>query len=45
MLVARLRGQVDNLIAEKVRNPGVELGDNEVIRLVTKLIQLDGLDA
>lgn len=35
---------VDDLISEKVKNPGVELGDNEVVRMVTKLIQLDGLD-
>ncbi|KAG9255311.1 DEAD/DEAH box helicase [Emericellopsis atlantica] len=45
VLVARLRGLVDDLIAEKVRNPGVEVGDREVIKLVTKLIQLDGLDS
>ncbi|KAF4119604.1 ATP-dependent RNA helicase DHX57 [Geosmithia morbida] len=45
VLVARLRGMVDGVIAEKVKNPGVQLGGNEVIRLVTKLIQLDGLDA
>ena len=45
VLVARLRGMVDDLIAEKVQNPGVDLEENEVIRLVTKMIQLDGLDA
>lgn len=36
---------VDDLIAEKVQNPGADLGGNEVIRMVTKLVQLDGLDA
>lgn len=45
VLVARLRGMVDDLIAEKVQNPGVDLGGNEVIRMVTKLVALDGLDA
>lgn len=45
VLVARLRGLVDDLIADKVQSPGVDLGDNEVIRIVKKLIELDGLDA
>lgn len=45
VLVARLRGLVDDLIADKVQSPGVDLGDNEVIRIVKKLVELDGLDA
>ncbi len=45
VLVARLRGMVDDLIAEKVEKPGLDLRGNEVIRLVTKLIELNGLDA
>ncbi|TQV99239.1 DEAD/DEAH box helicase [Cordyceps javanica] len=45
VLVARLRGMVDNLIAEKVEKPGLDLRGNDVIKLVTKLIELDGLDA
>lgn len=45
VLVARLRGMVDDVIAQKVKDPSLQLGDNEVIKLVTKLIQLDGLDA
>lgn len=45
VLVARLRGMVDNLISEKVQNPAIELGGNDVVRMVTKLIQLDGLDS
>jgi hypothetical protein len=44
VLVARLRGMVDDLIAEKVKDPGLSLADNKVIKLVTKLIELDGLD-
>ncbi|OAA66120.1 DEAD/DEAH box helicase [Cordyceps fumosorosea ARSEF 2679] len=45
VLVARLRGMVDDLIAEKVEKPGLDLRGNEVIKLVTKLIELNGLDA
>ncbi|CAM1508409.1 Fc.00g052570.m01.CDS01 [Cosmosporella sp. VM-42] len=45
VLVARLRSMVDNLIAKKVDNPELGLGENEVIKLVTRLIELDGLDA
>jgi ATP-dependent RNA helicase DHX57 len=45
VLVARLRGMVDNLIAQKVENPGLSLGGNEVIRMVVRLLELDGMDA
>ncbi|KAK7413438.1 putative ATP-dependent RNA helicase ucp12 [Neonectria punicea] len=45
VLVARLRGMVDELIAQKVESPELGLQDNEVIKLVTKMIELDGLDA
>ncbi|KAH6892142.1 P-loop containing nucleoside triphosphate hydrolase protein [Thelonectria olida] len=44
VLVARLRGLVDELISRKVENPELGLADNEVIKLVTKMIELDGLD-
>ncbi|KAH8179625.1 helicase associated domain (HA2) domain-containing protein [Sarocladium implicatum] len=44
VLVARLRGMVDDLIAEKVKDPALSLAENKVIKLVTKLIELDGLD-
>jgi len=36
---------VDNTIAMKVANPQMDTRESEVIRLVTKLIELDGLDA
>jgi ATP-dependent RNA helicase DHX57 len=36
---------VDNTIAMKVNNPQMDVRDNEVIRMVAKLIELDGLDA
>lgn len=36
---------VDNVIALKVNDPQANVQDNEVIRMVAKLIELDGLDA
>ncbi|KAK8017469.1 hypothetical protein PG993_013795 [Apiospora rasikravindrae] len=45
VLVSRLRGMVDNMIALKVNNPQTDVHENEVIQIVTKLIELDGLDA
>ncbi|KAI0166950.1 P-loop containing nucleoside triphosphate hydrolase protein [Hypoxylon sp. FL1284] len=45
VLVSRLRGMVDNVIALKVNDPQANVQDSEVIKLVTKLIELDGLDA
>jgi ATP-dependent RNA helicase DHX57 len=45
VLVSRLRGMVDNIIAMKVNNPGMDMRDNEVIKMVAKLVELDGLDA
>jgi ATP-dependent RNA helicase DHX57 len=45
VLVSRLRGLVDGIIEKKVENPGLDLGNDEVIKVVTKLVELDGLDA
>ncbi|RSL46048.1 hypothetical protein CEP54_014019 [Fusarium duplospermum] len=45
VLLARLRGMVDELIAKKVENPELSVKDEEVITLVRKMIELDGLDA
>ncbi|KAI0201070.1 P-loop containing nucleoside triphosphate hydrolase protein [Astrocystis sublimbata] len=45
VLVSRLRGMVDNVIAVKVNNPHIDVRDNEVIKMVAKLIEFDGLDA
>lgn len=36
---------VDNIIAMKVNNPQMDVRNNEVIRMVAKLVELDGLDA
>lgn len=45
VLISRLRGMVDDVIALKVDNPSLELADNDVVKAVIKLIELDGLDA
>ncbi|KAK1836245.1 putative ATP-dependent RNA helicase ucp12 [Podospora conica] len=45
VLVSRLRGVIDKLIAARVENPGLDLEKSDVIRLVVKLIELDGMDA
>ncbi|KAI1101951.1 P-loop containing nucleoside triphosphate hydrolase protein [Jackrogersella minutella] len=45
VLVSRLRGMVDNIIAVKVNDPHADVFDNEVVKMVAKLIELDGLDA
>ncbi|KAJ4250518.1 putative ATP-dependent RNA helicase ucp12 [Fusarium torreyae] len=45
VLLARLRGMVDDLIAKKVENPEMSVQDDEVITLVRKMIELDGMDA
>ncbi|KAJ3560285.1 hypothetical protein NPX13_g9355 [Xylaria arbuscula] len=45
VLVSRLRGMVDNVIAMKVNNPQMDVRENEVIRMAAKLIEFDGLDA
>ncbi|TPX07142.1 uncharacterized protein E0L32_010943 [Thyridium curvatum] len=45
VLISRLRMMVDNIIALKVDNPTMDMRNNEVIKAVTKLIELDGLDA
>lgn len=45
VLVARLRGMVDEVIVRKVENPGLDLGGDKVIGMVRRLIELNGLDA
>ncbi len=45
VLVSRLRRLVDDLIDMKVDDPSLDVRNNEVIRAIVKLIELDGLDA
>ncbi|KUI56794.1 Putative ATP-dependent RNA helicase ucp12 [Cytospora mali] len=46
VLVSRLRGIIDDIIAKKVEigSAAMDPKDDEVIKAVTKLIELDGLD-
>lgn len=45
VLVSRLRGVIDRLIAARVENPLLDLAGNDVIKTVVKLIEFDGMDA
>lgn len=45
VLVSRLRGLVDDIIALKVEKPSLDMKNNDVVKIVTKLIELDGMDA
>ena len=44
MLVSRLRSMLDDVLAKKVDEPEMDLGENEVVAIVTKLVELDGMD-
>ena len=44
VLVSRLRMMLDGVLAEKIENPTLDLGDNKVVHLVRRLIEFDGLD-
>lgn len=44
MLVSRLRMMVDELLAKKIEDPSLDLGKNEVVGVVRRLIEFDGLD-
>jgi len=45
VLVSRLRGMLDDLIARKIENPTDDVSDSGVIKAVIRLVELDGLDA
>ncbi|KAK4223952.1 putative ATP-dependent RNA helicase ucp12 [Podospora fimiseda] len=48
VLVSRLRGVIDRLIEMTVENPGgvdLEKAKGDIVKLVVKLIELDGMDA
>ena len=44
VLVSRLRMMLDEVLARKIEEPSLDLGNNEVVGLVRKLVELDGLD-
>lgn len=44
VLVSRLRGMLDEVLQKKIDDPGAEMGGDEVVKLVSRLVELDGLD-
>lgn len=44
VLVSRLRGMLDEVLQKKIDDPGADLGSDEVVRVVSRLVELDGLD-
>lgn len=44
VLVSRLRGMLDEVLAKKIDEPSVELAGNEIVGLVRRLVELDGMD-
>lgn len=35
---------LDDVLARKIDEPDIDLGENEVVAIVTKLVELDGMD-
>ncbi|KAI9856436.1 MAG: hypothetical protein M1813_009092 [Trichoglossum hirsutum] len=44
VLVSRLRMMLDKVLAKKIDEPSIDLGKNEVVGIVRRLVELDGLD-
>lgn len=44
VLVSRLRMMLDEVLARKIDNPLLDLGDDEVVAVVRQLVEFDGLD-
>lgn len=44
VLVSRLRGMLDDVLARKIDEPEMDLAGNEVVEAVLHLVELDGLD-
>lgn len=44
VLVSRLRSMLDDVLARKIDDPEMDLTNNEVVAVVTKLVELDGMD-
>ncbi|KAA8569010.1 hypothetical protein EYC84_007978 [Monilinia fructicola] len=44
VLVSRLRGMLDDVLARKIDEPGIDLSENEVVEVVLRLVELDGMD-
>ncbi|KAF2225716.1 P-loop containing nucleoside triphosphate hydrolase protein [Elsinoe ampelina] len=44
VLVSRLRAMLDELLEKKLDDPSMDVGDHQVVNVVRKLIELDGMD-
>ena len=44
VLVSRLRAMLDEVLARKIDEPSLDLGGNEIVGVVRKLVRFDGLD-
>ncbi|KAL8968479.1 MAG: hypothetical protein Q9183_002441 [Haloplaca sp. 2 TL-2023] len=44
VLVSRLRGMLDGVLARKIEDPGIDVVEDEVVMVVRKLVELDGMD-
>ncbi len=44
VLVSRLRMMLDEVLARKIDDPSLDLGNDEVVAVVRKLVEFDGLD-
>jgi ATP-dependent RNA helicase DHX57 len=44
VLISRLRGMLDDVLEKKIDEPDIDLGNNEVVAIVTRLVELDGMD-
>ena len=44
VLISRLRMMLDDVLARKIDDPSLDIGNSEVVSVVRKLVELDGLD-
>ncbi|KAL8686593.1 MAG: hypothetical protein Q9218_006996 [Villophora microphyllina] len=44
VLVSRLRGMLDAVLAQKIEDPTLDIASSEVVSVVRKLVELDGMD-
>ena len=44
VLVSRLRMMLDDMLARKVDDPGLDMSETSLVKVVRKMVELDGLD-
>lgn len=44
VLIRRVRRMLDDVLAKKIEDPGVDISENEVVDLARRLVEFDGLD-